>query len=504
MVQSAAYALGDVVGPGMVDHPRHPGAALRRVARTASTGRVVASAAAWPVLRSHTGRAATPTPPARFSPRSCQRSRGARPHFVRLRLAQGAPHRLHKGRFPSSTWTRDRSFFVPPGRRRASRRGAPRARRPRAMRRDESPLTYPDRSPPANCGARLPPKRSNPSFLHAANPVPGFYVHGMFLPTGVFAVSFLLTPLQISALSKLSNPAGPMVATITQMASAEYYLESQRSFRHPNEYYTAGEEPDGTWFNPHGLFGIGGRGQDRQRGLPPALQWIFTGRDGQADPQRWVRDAVSGARHDVLGGQEHLRALGDCRARYAGGDRSHGGGGGSGGAGRHGAPLLQLYADHRGRRDCPRPGGPDGRHLPAWHQPGERSPASCPLHGPKRRPHPWGRQVPGPSSTSRLWLEQGGGGLVPGLPGVGPATMPRCQDGALRAERRLYADRGHAGRSAVLLVKAPQGDYRQGGGTGHPGARQRPALGGGEQADPVRQVPRQRPRGPPPALAGGS
>ena len=47
-----------------------------------------------------------------------------------------------------------------------------------------------------------------------------------------------------------------MVATIGQMASAEYYLESQRSYRHPNEYYTAGEEPDGSWFNPNGLFGL--------------------------------------------------------------------------------------------------------------------------------------------------------------------------------------------------------------------------------------------------------
>ena len=47
-----------------------------------------------------------------------------------------------------------------------------------------------------------------------------------------------------------------MVATIGQMASAAYYLESQRSFRHPNEYYTAGEEPDGTWFNPMGLLGL--------------------------------------------------------------------------------------------------------------------------------------------------------------------------------------------------------------------------------------------------------
>ena len=47
-----------------------------------------------------------------------------------------------------------------------------------------------------------------------------------------------------------------MVATIAQMASAEYYLESQRSYRHPNEYYTAGEEPDGAWFNPHGMFDL--------------------------------------------------------------------------------------------------------------------------------------------------------------------------------------------------------------------------------------------------------
>ena len=52
-----------------------------------------------------------------------------------------------------------------------------------------------------------------------------------------------------------------MVATLAQAASAAYYLESQRSFRHPNEYYIAGEEPDGVWFNPNGLFGLadGGR-----------------------------------------------------------------------------------------------------------------------------------------------------------------------------------------------------------------------------------------------------
>ena len=52
-----------------------------------------------------------------------------------------------------------------------------------------------------------------------------------------------------------------MVATLAQMASAAYYLESQRSFRHPNEYYTAGEEPDGVWWNPSGLFGLADGGK---------------------------------------------------------------------------------------------------------------------------------------------------------------------------------------------------------------------------------------------------
>ena len=52
-----------------------------------------------------------------------------------------------------------------------------------------------------------------------------------------------------------------MVATLAQAASAAYYLESQRSFRHPNEYYKAGEEPDGVWFNPKGLFGLADGGK---------------------------------------------------------------------------------------------------------------------------------------------------------------------------------------------------------------------------------------------------
>ena len=45
-----------------------------------------------------------------------------------------------------------------------------------------------------------------------------------------------------------------MVATIARAASADYYMHSQASFRAPDEYYTGGEEPDGIWWNPSGLF----------------------------------------------------------------------------------------------------------------------------------------------------------------------------------------------------------------------------------------------------------
>ena len=56
-----------------------------------------------------------------------------------------------------------------------------------------------------------------------------------------------------------------MVATIGQASSAEFYLERQRSYRHPNEYVRGGEEPDGVWWNPSGLFGLadGGRVDSR-------------------------------------------------------------------------------------------------------------------------------------------------------------------------------------------------------------------------------------------------
>ena len=47
-----------------------------------------------------------------------------------------------------------------------------------------------------------------------------------------------------------------MIATLHRMASAEYYVMSQRSMRHPNDYYAAGVEPDGVWWNPSGLLSL--------------------------------------------------------------------------------------------------------------------------------------------------------------------------------------------------------------------------------------------------------
>ena len=98
----------------------------------------------------------------------------------------------------------------------------------------------------------------------------------------------------------VTEPGGPhVVATLAQAASAAYYLESQRSFRHPNEYYTAGEEPDGVWFNPLGLFGLvdGGKvdSSDFHRlynGFAPEQRW-------QADAERRQRAPFSGSGHDL-------------------------------------------------------------------------------------------------------------------------------------------------------------------------------------------------------------
>ena len=44
--------------------------------------------------------------------------------------------------------------------------------------------------------------------------------------------------------------------TVTQAASAAYYLGHMASHRSPFHYYNAGDEPDGRWWNPSGLFGL--------------------------------------------------------------------------------------------------------------------------------------------------------------------------------------------------------------------------------------------------------
>ncbi|MCY3981339.1 MAG: relaxase domain-containing protein [Alphaproteobacteria bacterium] len=80
----------------------------------------------------------------------------------------------------------------------------------------------------------------------------------LFFSTDVLAVGFRLTPLQLAALSKPPSTGRTHGSDAgTTGYGRVFYLESQHSFRHPNEYYTASEEPDGTWFNPHGLFGLG-------------------------------------------------------------------------------------------------------------------------------------------------------------------------------------------------------------------------------------------------------
>ena len=132
-----------------------------------------------------------------------------------------------------------------------------------------------------------------------------------------------------------------MVATLAQAASASYYLESQRSFRHPNEYYTAGEEPDGVWFNPKGLLGLENGGKVDSSDFQRLYNGFAPDGSKLAHQERGQRPALAGCGHDVLGRQERVRALGHRRSRAPVPDRGSAQRRRPGGAGRDRVPLLQ-------------------------------------------------------------------------------------------------------------------------------------------------------------------
>ena len=68
-----------------------------------------------------------------------------------------------------------------------------------------------------------------------------------------------------------------MVASLGKVSSspesARYYIESQASHRPAGEYYLAGEEPDGVWYNPHGMFGL----KDGDKVLADAFYTLHSG-----------------------------------------------------------------------------------------------------------------------------------------------------------------------------------------------------------------------------------
>ena len=265
-----------------------------------------------------------------------------------------------------------------------------------------------------------------------------------------------------------------MVATLAQAASAAYYLESQRSFRHPNEYYTAGEEPDGVWFNPAGLLGL----EDGGKVDSGDFHRLYNGfaPDGSA---RLTRNAGSEQRSAGLdmtfSADKSVSALWavadpELRSRIERAAQRRR----PGGAGRDRVPLLRLYAD-------PGQGGADpgsarrhrGGDVPARHQPGERPAASYPLRDLQRGPHPRGRQVAGHAPVPGLQLGQGRGRGLPQRARLEPPRAPGHPHGAIRSRWRAHPYRGHAGGFARLLVEAAQGDRGQGRRAGHPLSRQR-------------------------------
>ena len=87
-----------------------------------------------------------------------------------------------------------------------------------------------------------------------------------------------------------------MVCTISTGAPADYYLEAQRSYRHPNNYYVGGEEPDGVWWNPKGLFDL----PDNEPFDPAQYHRLYNGFAPDGSKTRLTRNAGSENRTPIL------------------------------------------------------------------------------------------------------------------------------------------------------------------------------------------------------------
>ena len=134
-----------------------------------------------------------------------------------------------------------------------------------------------------------------------------------------------------------------MMATLSQPATAEYYVMCQLSMRHPNEYYTGGAEPDGVWWNPAGLFGLKTGNtistKDFYRlyeGYSPETGDKLTRERGQEEPLRRHRPHLQRR-------QERLRALGYRGARAPRGHRARPQRRGPGRARAHRGALLRHH-----------------------------------------------------------------------------------------------------------------------------------------------------------------
>ena len=87
------------------------------------------------------------------------------------------------------------------------------------------------------------------------------------------------------------------IATLHPMASAEYYVMSQKSMRHPNDYYTAGVEPDGVWWNPSGLFNFSDGAKVNAKDFKPPLPRLRPGYRGETLAQRGQQKPLPRPRH---------------------------------------------------------------------------------------------------------------------------------------------------------------------------------------------------------------
>ena len=250
-----------------------------------------------------------------------------------------------------------------------------------------------------------------------------------------------------------------MVCSIGQAADAAYYMECQQSYRPADSYYVGGEEPDGVWFNPSGLFDLADGGKVETADWM-ALYSGFSPVDGSALTQNAGKEGRSAGLDMTFSADKTVSALWavadpELRAEI---ERAHND------AAR--TALEEIVVAHCGHtRIRTRERGVEvvaADLMAATFQHGSSRANDPQLHTHcvilnVARAH-FDGEVPGGPPVPALPVEDGGRRDLPQRAGVEPSGAARHPDGALRRAGRVHAHRRDPRGSGRGMVEAAADD----------------------------------------------